>query len=67
MIHPDLADASTALAEIAHGADAMTLAGLVPLFGKGIELARRDMLAYCLDFEPEWPRNRPDGEPVSCQ
>jgi len=67
VIHPDLADASNALAKIAHGADAKTLAGLVPLFGKGIELARRDMLIYCLDFEPEWPWNRPDGEPVSCQ
>ena len=61
MIHPDLADAATALAQIAQGADAKTLAGLVPLFGKGIELARRDMLMYCLDFEPEWPWNQPDG------
>jgi len=67
VIHPDLASASTALAQIAQGADAKTLAGLVPLFGKGIELARRDMLAYCLDFEPEWSWNRPDGKPVSCQ
>jgi len=65
VIHSDLADAATALAEIAHGADAKTLAGLVPLFGKGIELARRDMLAYCLDIEDEWPWNQPDGEPVS--
>ena len=54
MIHPDLADASTALAQIAQGADAKTLAGLVPLFGKGIELARRDMLLYLLNTEPEW-------------
>jgi len=55
VIHPDLADASTALAQIAQGADARTLAGLVPLFAKGVELARRDMLMYCLDIEDEWP------------
>jgi len=67
VIHPDLADASTALAQIAQGADAKTLAGLVPLFAKGVELARRDMLLYLLDTEPEWPWNQPDGEPVSCQ
>jgi len=66
VIDRSLAAAATALAQIAHGADAKTLAGLVPLFGKGIELASRDMLIYCLDFEPEWPWNQPDGEPVSC-
>jgi len=33
MIHADLAEAATALAQIAQGADAKTLAGLVPLFG----------------------------------
>ena len=55
MIHADLAAAATALAQIAQGADVKTLAGLVPLFGKGIELARRDMLMYCLDIEDEWP------------
>jgi len=43
------------------------VAGLVPLFGNGIELARRDMLFYLLNTEPEWPWNHPDGEPVSCQ
>ena len=67
MIHPDLAEAATALAQIAHGADAETLAELVPLFGRGVELARRDMLLYLLNTEPEWPWNQPDGEPVSCQ
>jgi len=65
VIHRDLAEAATALAQIAQGADARTLAELVPLFAKGVELARRDMLMYCLDFEPEWPWNQPDGEPVS--
>ena len=67
MIHKDLAAAATALAQIAQGADAKTLAGLVSLFGKGIELARRDMLMYVLDTENEWPWNQPNGEPVSCQ
>jgi len=67
VIHRDLAAAATALAQIAQGADARTLAGLVPLFAKGVELARRDMLLYLLDTEPEWPWNQPDGEPVSCQ
>jgi len=67
VIHADLAEAATALAQIAQGADARTLAGLVPLFGRGVELARRDMLLYLLDTEPEWPWNQPDGEPVSCQ
>jgi len=61
VIHPDLAEAATALAQIAQGADAKTLARLVPLFGKGTELARRDMLLYILDTEPEWPWNQPDG------
>jgi len=57
VIYPDPASASTALAQIAQGADSKTLAGLEPLFGKGIELARRDMLLYLLDTAPEWPWN----------
>ena len=64
MIHPDLITAATALSEIADHADARLLAELVPLFGRGIVMAQRDMLLFLLETESEWPWNQPDG--VSC-
>lgn len=58
MIHSDLALAATALTEIAEGADAELLADLVPLLGRGLVMAQREMVLHLLDTEAEWPWNR---------
>ncbi len=58
MIHSDLAAAATALTEIAEGADADLLADLVPLLGRGLVMAQREMVLHLLDTEAEWPWNR---------
>jgi len=55
VIHPDLAEASTALTEIAEGADTVLLADLVPLLARGLMLAQREMVLHLLDTEPDWP------------
>lgn len=55
MIGTDLATAATALTEIAEGADAKLLADLVPLLGRGLVLAQREMVLHLLDTEPDWP------------
>jgi hypothetical protein len=58
VIHSDLALAATALTEIAEGADAELLADLVPLLGRGLVMAQREMVLHLLDTEAEWPWNR---------
>ena len=58
MIHSDLAAAATALTEIAEGADAELLADLVPLLGRGLVMAQREMVLHLLDTEPDWPWNQ---------
>jgi hypothetical protein len=58
VIHSDLAAAATALTEIAEGADADLLADLVPLLGRGLVMAQREMVLHLLDTEAEWPWNR---------
>ncbi len=58
MIHSNLAAAATALTEIAEGADAELLADLVPLLGRGLVMAQREMVLHLLDTEAEWPWNR---------
>lgn len=55
MIGADLAIAATALTEIAEGADAELLRDLVPMLGRGLVLAQREMLLHLLDTEPDWP------------
>lgn len=57
MIHSDLAAAATALTEIAEGADAELVADLVPLLGRGLVMAQREMVLHLLDTEPDWPWN----------
>jgi hypothetical protein len=58
VIHSNLAAAATALTEIAEGADAELLADLVPLLGRGLVMAQREMVLHLLDTEAEWPWNR---------
>ena len=58
MIDRSLAAAATALTEIAEGADAELLADLVPLLGRGLVMAQREMVLHLLDTEPDWPWNR---------
>jgi len=58
VIHSDLAAAATALTEIAEGADAELLADLVPLLGRGLVMAQREMVLHLLDTEPDWPWNQ---------
>ena len=58
MIHPDLAEASTALTEIAEGADTDLLADLVPLLGRGLVMAQREMVLHLIDTELDWPWNQ---------
>jgi hypothetical protein len=58
VIHSGLAVAATALTEIAEGADAELLADLVPLLGRGLVMAQREMVLHLLDTEPDWPWNR---------
>lgn len=58
MIDRSLAAAATALTEIAKGADAKLLADLVPMLGRGLVLAQREMVLHLLDTEPDWPWNR---------
>jgi len=58
VICPDLAAAATALTEIAKGADAELLADLVPLLGRGLVVAQREMVLHLLDTEPDWPWNQ---------
>ena len=58
MIHSNLAAAATALTSIAEGADAELLRDLVPLFGRAVVMAQRDMVLYLLDTEPDWPWNQ---------
>lgn len=58
MIDANLAAAATALTEIAEGADAELLADLVPLLGRGLVMAQREMVLHLLDTEPDWPWNQ---------
>ena len=58
MIDRNLAAAATALTETAHRADAELLADLVPLLGRGLVLAQREMVLHLLDTEPDWPWQR---------
>ena len=58
MIDQSLAAAATALTSIAEGADAELLADLVPLLGRGLVMAQREMVLHLLDTEPDWPWNR---------
>jgi hypothetical protein len=58
VIDRSLAAAATALTEIAEGADAELLADLVPLLGRGLVMAQREMVLHLLDTEPDWPWNR---------
>ena len=66
MIHADLATCGYILRRTLE-LQPESLPELVPLFARGFVYAQRDMTLWCLDNEPEWPWNRPDGEPVSCQ
>jgi len=58
VIDRQVAMAATALTEIAEGADAELLADLVPLLGRGLVMAQREMVLHLLDTEPDWPWNQ---------
>ena len=58
MIHSDLAVAATALAETFETGGAVALPDLVPLLGRGLVMAQREMVLHLLDTEPDWPWNQ---------
>jgi len=58
VIDRSLAASATALKEIAKGADAELIADLVPLLGRGLVIAQREMVLHLLDTEADWPWNK---------
>jgi len=58
VIDRSLAASATALTEIAKGADAELIADLVPLLGRGLVIAQREMVLHLLDTEHDWPWNK---------
>jgi hypothetical protein len=58
MIDRSLADAATALTETLEIGGAVALPDLVPLLGRGLVMAQREMVLHLLDTEPDWPWNQ---------